>query len=471
VSLRTKLILVFLAATLAPMAVMIWVTTSLLDQSLRYATTAELDELSRSLETTGREMYQKSREALKHDVLAGRVAPRRYLPFEVNAWPPHVVRFVASKEPERFFLSGDQGERLNYLVTRQDGEVWEYSRPLGGVAMNKLTKQISGARELVERARAYDVRRGVTFALLVTAAGVYVLALSILMWIAFRVSRPMRSLKLGLQTLASGDFAVRIEGDGADEAGQAIAAFNETAAQLEESREKLVELTRVASWQMLARKMAHEVKNSLTPIRLTMEEIGARNGSVDSTFLKQASQIVADEVTTLEKRVRAFSDFAAEPPAHPRETDLNALVAERVAFLRPSHPGVAYDIQLAEHAGATADPDLVRGVLTNLLENAAQAAGPGGRIQTRTFSEGARTVVEVADSGPGLTDLARSTLFQPSITFKKNGMGLGLSIARRSVMLCGGEIEHYESTLGGAAFRVSLPAAGREEPHAAHLDR
>jgi nitrogen fixation/metabolism regulation signal transduction histidine kinase len=298
-----------------------------------------------------------------------------------------------------------------------------------------------------------------------------VLALSILMWIAFRVSRPMRSLTQGLQTLASGDFAVRLDGAGADEAGQAIAAFNETAEQLEESREKLVELTRVASWQMLARKMAHEVKNSLTPIRLTMEEIGARNGSVDSTFLKQASQIVADEVTTLEKRVCAFSDFAAEPPAHPRETDLNALVSERIAFLRPSHPDVAYDVQLAERADATVDPDLVRGVLTNLLENAAQAVGPGGRVQARTFSEGSRTVVEVADSGPGLTDLARSTLFQPSITFKKNGMGLGLSIARRSVLLCGGEIEHYESTMGGAAFRVSLPAAVREEPHAAHLDR
>jgi two-component system sensor kinase FixL len=79
--------------------------------------------------------------------------------------------------------------------------------------------------------------------------------------------------------------------------------------------------------------------------------------------------------------------------------------------------------------------------------------------------------VAVADSGPGLSELARSTLFEPSITFKKNGMGLGLSIARRSVLLCGGEIEHRESELGGASFVVTLPAAGLETGHAKNLDR
>ena len=232
-----------------------------------------------------------------------------------------------------------------------------------------------------------------------------------------------------------------------------------------------MQLTRVASWQTLARKMAHEVKNSLTPIRLTMEEIGARNGSVDASFLRQASQIVADEVTTLEKRVRAFSDFAAEPPAHLRYTDLNALIEERVAFLRPLHPGVEYSLHLGEGAAATADPDLLRGVLTNLLENAAEAAGDGGRVCTKTFVVGGRAGVAVADSGPGLSELALSTLFEPSISFKKNGMGLGLSIARRSVLLCGGEIEHRVSEWGGAEFVVMLPAAAMEAGNAKNLDR
>ena len=332
-SLRTKLIVVFLAATLAPMAVLLWVTIQLFEASLSQATTVELDEMSTSLRATGREMYQTAREVLKADAAAGRVAGRK-----VAADDAAVAAFASSGEEEWF---GTNGEMLEYLARRKDGEIWRYERKLG-VAMSRLTDQFTRARELVDKSQKLDLRRGLTLTLLTTAAGVYLVALTILVLIAFRVSRPMRDLTRGLQTLASGDLTVRLAGGGPDEAGQAIAAFNETAAQLSESREELVQLTRVASWRTLARKMAHEVKNSLTPIRLTMEEIGARNGSVDASFLRQASQIVADEVTTLEKRVRAFSDFAAEPPAHLRYTDLNALVEERVAFLRPLHPGVEY---------------------------------------------------------------------------------------------------------------------------------
>ncbi|MFN0100610.1 MAG: sensor histidine kinase [Bryobacteraceae bacterium] len=468
-SLRTKLIVVFLAATLAPMAVLVWVTIQLFEASLSHAATEELDEISLTLRATGREMYQTAREVLRADAQAGRVAAQKWLPADEARWPAAVTEFAASEEPEWFVASGAEGELLHYLVRRDNGEIWLYERKLGAVGMKRLTDQFTQARDLVGRSQKTDLRRGLTLALLTTAGVVYLIALSILFWIAFRVSRPMRDLTRGLQTLASGDLAVRLTGGGPDEAGQAIAAFNETAAQLAESREELVQLTRVASWQTLARKMAHEVKNSLTPIRLTMEEIGARNGSVDAGFLRQASQIVADEVTTLERRVRAFSDFAAEPPAHLRYTDLNALVEERVAFLRPLHPGVNYEVDLAAGLAATADPDLLRGVLTNLLENAAQAVGSEGRILTKTFVEGGRPGIAVMDSGPGLSELARSTLFEPSITFKKNGMGLGLSIARRSVLLCGGEIDHRESELGGAAFVVTLPAA--ETGNAKNLDR
>jgi nitrogen fixation/metabolism regulation signal transduction histidine kinase len=458
------LIVVFLAATLAPMAVLLWVTIHLFEASLSQAKTVELDEISTSLLATGREMYQTAREALKADALAGRAPGRNIAPND-----PAVAEFAASGEAEWFRTSGPDGAALQYLLRRGNGEVWLYERKLG-IGMDGLTAQFTRARDLVVRSQEYDLRRGLTLTLLSTAAGVYLVALAILVLIAVRVSRPMRELTRGLKTLASGDLSVRLAGDGPDEAGQAITAFNETAAQLAASREELVQLTRVASWQTLARKMAHEVKNSLTPIRLTMEEIGARNGSVDAGFLRQASQIVADEVTTLEKRVKAFSDFASEPPAHLRLTDLNALVEERVAFLRPLHPGVEYNLELARGVAATADPDLLRGVLTNLLENAAHAVGDRGRVLTKTFVDGARTGIAVADSGPGLSDLARSTLFEPSITFKKNGMGLGLSIARRSVLLCGGEIEHRESELGGAAFIVTLPAA-TETGYAKNLDR
>jgi two-component system C4-dicarboxylate transport sensor histidine kinase DctB len=206
-----------------------------------------------------------------------------------------------------------------------------------------------------------------------------------------------------------------------------------------------------------------------------MEEIVSRRGAVDDAFLEQASQIVADEVNTLERRVRAFSEFASEPPVIPCEIDVNALLEERVSFLKAAHPEVAYQLRLApEHPRAVADPDLIKGVLTNLLENAAEAARPGGLVMASTAIQGERLAVEVHDSGPGLSAQARSTLFEPSISFKKGGMGLGLSIARRSALLCGGELEALDlengGELGGAAFRLSLTlsngarANGRTSP-------
>jgi two-component system sensor kinase FixL len=107
------------------------------------------------------------------------------------------------------------------------------------------------------------------------------------------------------------------------------------------------------------------------------------------------------------------------------------------------------------HAGT----DLVKGILTNLLENAAEAAGAGGSVMTISHSQGRQVVVEVHDSGPGLSDEARRTLFEPTITFKKRGMGLGLSIARKNALLLGGDITLVKGELGGAGFRVTLPSA------------
>jgi signal transduction histidine kinase len=106
-----------------------------------------------------------------------------------------------------------------------------------------------------------------------------------------------------------------------------------------------------------------------------------------------------------------------------------------------------------------ADQDLLKGILTNLLENAAEAAGEGGRILGVTAADGGRVAIEVHDSGPGLSEQARSSLFQPTISFKKRGMGLGLSIARKSALLNGGDIIVVKGELGGAGFRVLLPVA------------
>ena len=455
--LRNRLIIAFLAATVIPLAATLWITTSLLDRSLAFTTTKELDELSKSLEQTAREFYQQARENLKSDAATGRISPVQYIAPQRETWPAPIKEFRDSTEAERFASAGRSGERLDYLV-RHGADVWVYSRELGNIRMQEISDQYRRAREIVADARERDLRRGLTFTFIILAVAVWFVALVSLIYLAHRISRPIQQLTGGLSELASGKLQVRLNAEGNDETGRAIRAFNNMAGQLRQSRERLVYLTQIASWQMMGRKMAHELKNSLTPIRLAVEEIAARQTEADRRFMDRAVQIVVDEIETLERRVRAFSEFSSEPSAHPSTLDVNSLVKERVSFLRPCHAGVTYTARLAESCPqAFADADQVKGILTNLLENAAEAAGSGGQVLSVTAAVDSHVLVEIHDSGPGLSEEASRSLFEPTITFKKRGMGLGLSIARKSALLNGGDIMRVDSELGGAGFRVVLP--------------
>lgn len=461
--LRSKLILVFLGATLVPMAALLWMSALLLEHSLSYVATDDLDRLSKSMEGIAREFYRQAREDLKAEVAAGRLEPRRFTADGTAGWPARLRQFWESPEADRFMLSEPDGDRLEYLV-RRGSDLLLYSRDLGGVRMDEVTRQYRQARFQVERLRQRDLRRGFLYTLVLLSAVIWTVSLVIVVFLANRISRPIRELTDGLFELAGGNFTARLRSGRRDEIGRAIEAFNHTAGHLQESRDRLVYLTQIASWQALARKMAHELKNSLTPIRLTVEEIVARQPVSDQRFFEQAAQVVVDEVSSLERRLRAFSDFAMEPPIHPAALDINGLLEERIQFLRVAHPDIAY---LTRFSGslprAWADPDQVKGILTNLLENAADAASPEGRVLGVTGVAQGRIVVEIHDSGSGLSAEARSTLFEPSISFKKHGMGLGLSISRKNALLAGGDLEVIEGELEGAGFRLLLPTATEQQ--------
>lgn len=463
--LRTRLLLVFLAATLVPVIATLVVTWRLLEHSIALHSTRELDATSRALEQTGRALYANARDALRAGVESRRILPSSiHRSADSPSWPSDVREFADSGEPERFQLAGRKRDEVQYFV-RTPGGILVYSRPIGGGSRLKdVAEQYARAREVVQRAAGRDLRRGFVVTLGILAVAVWGISFGVTLYLARRISKPMEELTAGLSHLASGNLDVRLQPGGSDEVAAAMRAFNSTAEELRTSREKLIHVTRLASWQNLARKMAHEVKNSLTPIRLTMEEVVARRGERDDAFLEQAAQIVVDEVGVLERRVRAFTEFASEPPVQLEVMDVNAVLEERIALLRAAHPEVAYDTECSKGPiRAHADADLVKGVLTNLLENAAQAAGAGGTVLSRTMETDGKVAVEIHDSGPGLTEQARTTLFEPTISFKKSGMGLGLSIARRSAVLVGGDIVLVQGELGGAGFRVVLPPA---EDHA-----
>jgi two-component system, NtrC family, nitrogen regulation sensor histidine kinase NtrY len=452
--LRNRLILVFLAATLAPLGATLWVT-GLLKWNPNYTAVNQLKTLSQSLGSAGRELFSQ----LEQQAQSGQLAPEKYAESDRDRWPDAVKRFAESNQAEQRATAGREGDTVQYL-TRHGSDVWVYSMRLADVRMDRMEREIRDAGALAEAVNERDLHRGFLLTYILLAASFWVISITVLVYLAHRISQPIHSLTAGLTKVAAGDLNARVPVSTDDEVGQAIQAFNVMAEQLKATTERLVTLRQLEGLQLLARKMAHEVKNSLTPIRLTVEEMIERYDEADRPFMEQAAQIVVDEIETLERRVRAFSQFAAEPPMRPQAVEVNAMLQERVAFLKTAHAEVAYECRLDRSAPeAFVDLDLLKGILTNLLENAAEAAGEGGRILAASAADNGRVSIEVHDSGPGLSEQARTSLFQPTISFKKRGMGLGLSIARRSALLSGGDIVLVKGELGGAGFRVLLPRA------------
>ncbi|MBV9770703.1 MAG: HAMP domain-containing protein, partial [Bryobacterales bacterium] len=260
-TLRSRLILVFVAATLAPLCLIGWLSVRLLHYSLELSSTHELDQVSRSLEKTGHELYRRACESLKQDASLGRIRPREYAAGSQNTWPSTVQEFFSSGEAESFILTDQSGDRVEYLVRRGNG-VAMYATSLNGIAMQQLSDQYTQARAMVSEASTHNWRRGFTYTYLLLAASIWLLTFLALLYFAQRISQPIRELTKGLSEVAAGRLDYRVPSGRNDEIGYAVRAFNEMADQLKQFQERLVYMTRLESWQALARKMAHEVKNS-----------------------------------------------------------------------------------------------------------------------------------------------------------------------------------------------------------------
>src|SRR5690242_8476439 len=183
--LRNRLILAFLAATAVPLLMTGWVSLRLLHYSLSFNATEELDQVSRSLQKTGHELYQRACQSLKQGAETGRTAQRQFGLDTRGQWPAVVEDFWRNGETERFALSGDRGDRLDYLV-RQDAGIRMYSEPLH-VPMDQLTSEYKQARALVQTTQSRDLRRGFTLVFVLLSAAIWVFALIAVFYWAARI--------------------------------------------------------------------------------------------------------------------------------------------------------------------------------------------------------------------------------------------------------------------------------------------
>jgi nitrogen fixation/metabolism regulation signal transduction histidine kinase len=337
----------------------------------------------------------------------------------------------------------------------------------------------------IESRRASD-EQSYVFAF-ATLLGLTILAaIGVGVLLARGVSKRIDELAAATGRVGAGDLSVRVNEEGSDELADLARAFNRMLAEVESSRVRIEYLQRIGAWQEMARRLAHEIKNPLTPIQLAVQEVERRYPGGDHAFarlLGTTREIVEDEVGTLRRLVSEFSSFARMPRAELEPGDLAELLRQQATRLElgagegeledapsalPTHVRFELDVEVAE-APAYMDRQMLGRVLANLIRNAADAlAGAAqGRIALRLGRAGDFWLVDVDDDGPGIDPERRPTVFDPYVTTKAEGTGLGLAIVKKIVVEHGGMVVAQESPWGGARLRVRLPVLGTPAAEAA----
>ena len=278
---------------------------------------------------------------------------------------------------------------------------------------------------------------------------------------AIGITRPIYKLTAAADTLAEGDFSARIDYNGKGEVGNLIDTFNKMASDLEEYRRKIVENERLAAFTMMARKIAHEIKNPLTPIKIAMEDLRRSFASSDPAFsndFERSTVTVLEEVRSLTKIVEEFSEFAKFPPPKPAIEDLNNVVKNTLSLYKNE---LASKMITADYhprpIPVFIDADQIKRALMNIIKNGLEAAGSDGRVVVRTIASRDTATIIIADSGPGLSMQAKENLFTPYFTTKPGGSGLGLVIVKKIISEHDGRIRLADSTEGGTAAVMELP--------------
>jgi len=298
------------------------------------------------------------------------------------------------------------------------------------------------------------------------AAGGILLAVAFSLWIAARVSRPIEQLARAAEEVAGGNWDARVPPRGRDEVSVLARSFNHMTEQLVSQRDRLVQSERVAAWRELARRLAHELKNPLFPLQLTVENLMRARDLPQAEFdevFRESTATLATEIANLKTIIGRFSDFSKMPKPELERIDARDVV-ERVRSLYENAASHDAKIRIAvDVAGAPmpllADPELLHRALSNLVLNGMDAMPDGGVLTLSAYPKGETVVLRVADTGQGLNPEECERLFTPYYTTKQHGTGLGLAIVQSVVADHAGTITVESSMGGGATFIITLPRA------------
>jgi signal transduction histidine kinase len=285
-------------------------------------------------------------------------------------------------------------------------------------------------------------------------------------WLAYFLARgiagPIRELTDATHAVAEGSFDVSLETRSRDEIGGLFASFNQMTEDLKRQREDLEKSKKLEAWAEMARQVAHEVKNPLTPIQLSTEHLLRVYGDPDVDFekvLKECAETVLQQVRTLRQISMEFSTFASPGPLALEPTDVASLVRETVApYLKTAPTAIRLEVDAeGDLPEVLVDRRLVQRTLVNLIENAFNALNGSGRIDVEVARDGEFVTLAVRDNGVGIDPEVLARVFEPYFSTRAAGTGLGLAIARKVVEDHGGTITLESEPGQGTEVTIRLP--------------
>ncbi len=353
---------------------------------------------------------------------------------------------------------------VDWTSDRADEEVF-HAIPLRGVGKDR---PLLGILLIGNSRRSYvELKRRIRDAALLVGGGGVVLAILLSSWASARVTRPVVDLARAAQDVASGNWSASVQVEGHDEVAQLAESFNRMTSELLAQKERLVQTERVAAWRELARRLAHELKNPLFPLQLTVENlIRAREQSPEmfEEIFRESSQTLLAEISNLKGIINRFSEFSRMPQPQLQRVQVNEIV-ELVArlfqaqFQAKGREAIYCQMQLDRRLDPiAADPELLHRTLSNLVLNAMDAMPNGGTLTLRTRRDDGKVAIEVCDTGSGLTREECERIFTPYYTSKQHGTGLGLAIVQSVVSDHGGRISVQSEPGKGTTFVIELPS-------------
>lgn len=385
---------------------------------------------------------------------------RALLPEEDGAWiwvPSPPVPLTLSDPP------APEGERQLDAIFALDPTVDRNYQSLGELKRGLDFVTVDG--NVVDRG---ELERAVYRAIGAASALVLMVAFIAGFLLARATTRKLSMLSDAMLRVAGGDLQARVPDLGSDELGQLGAAFNGMLDELASAQRKLSYLQRVGAWQEMARRIAHEIKNPLTPIQLAVQQLREKDPGKDPGFsrlLQTSVEIVEDEIESLRRMVTSFSRFAKVPEAQLEPAQVARVLGEferAYGHLTERASDVLEVIPADPTLMILGDRQLLKQCLVNLVENAVLSQRERGpvhvRVSAQACEEAPGTIeLRVDDNGPGIEPERRERVFEPYESTRKEGTGLGLAIVKKVVLDHNGEVRIEDSELGGAAVVIRLP--------------